>query len=140
MDEGMGKGIVRKAIDTLDQDKDDKIFAAALLRLKEMKTDIIERALTGRVAIPDWADFVSNVPPGPQLLHLPSTVQRLTLSRLLVVVCVSHQLREIYEHCEALETGQNAQYIPQVLYHIPMVVWRAHSRLICGVCANSWRA
>jgi hypothetical protein len=26
-----------------------------------MKTDIIERALTGRVAIPDWADFINNV-------------------------------------------------------------------------------
>jgi hypothetical protein len=76
VDEGLGKGIVRKAVDTLDQDKDDKIFAADFLRLKEMKTDIIERALTGRVAIPDWADFVNNVPPDPQLLHLPSTTPR----------------------------------------------------------------
>ncbi|ELR17042.1 glutaminase [Acanthamoeba castellanii str. Neff] len=83
VDEGLGKGIVKKAVDTLDQDKDDKIFAADFLRLKEMKTDIIERALTGRVAIPDWADFINN-------------------------------LKEIYEHCEALETGQNAQYIPQL--------------------------
>jgi hypothetical protein len=54
-----------------------------------------------------------------------------------VCACVSHQLREIYEHCEALETGQNAQYIPQVLYHIPMVVMAGsfHADL-CGVCVR----
>jgi hypothetical protein len=79
VDEGLGKGIVKKAVDTLDQDKDDKIFAADFLRLKEMKTDIIERALTGRVAIPDWADFINNVPPGPQILHLPFTTPRHTI-------------------------------------------------------------
>jgi glutaminase len=82
-DEGLGKGIVKKAVDTLDSDKDDKIFAADFLRLKEMKTDIIERALTGRVAIPDWVDFINN-------------------------------LKEIYDSCALLTSGQNAQYIPQL--------------------------
>lgn len=44
---GLGKGLIKNAIDRLDHDKDDKIFVADFCRLKEMESDIVERALTG---------------------------------------------------------------------------------------------
>lgn len=58
---GIHKKLIKDAIKVLDTDRDGKLKADDFVRLKEMPTNLIERALKGEVAIPDWQAFVKDV-------------------------------------------------------------------------------
>jgi len=55
------KKIIRDAAKFLDTDRDNKLKAEDFLRLKELPTNLVERALKGEVAIPDWGAFIKDV-------------------------------------------------------------------------------
>eukprot|EP01087_Luapelamoeba_hula_P021604 TRINITY_DN7591_c0_g1_i1.p1 TRINITY_DN7591_c0_g1~~TRINITY_DN7591_c0_g1_i1.p1 ORF type:complete len:526 (+),score=82.85 TRINITY_DN7591_c0_g1_i1:177-1754(+) len=58
---GIHKTLIRRATTFLDSDKDGKLTSNDFLRLKEMETNLAERALNGQLAIPDWTGFIDHV-------------------------------------------------------------------------------
>jgi len=58
---GINKKVIREAITSLDSDKDGKLTANDFLKIKELPSSLIERALQGQLAIPDWQAFIADL-------------------------------------------------------------------------------